>query len=299
MAVALAFSAAFLAVLAATMKPGRPQRRARERRAESTMGRANSKTTGKSRCEKMPLGAVRRGSDPQDRARAEEARAEANDKPSKPDDLNRKARNGCSRTRRRDRRGRFVSARSDWPFANLAKRADRRNFGEACRSMRRAIFAKRIGLNMPVPNGRDTDAAARRDGKRDPAGVDFDGLIVNNRRAARATCTAAAAMALAGAAAPLLAQAGSATLAGLTFGPPIVAMLAAALKSDHAAWQIDQKRFAGLTEYVWMRWLGQSRYLSRKGNGCARNASHGTRCRKDARDMASGRDAEVAVKCRG
>ena len=103
-------------------------------------------------------------------------------------------------------------------------------------------------------------------------------------------------MALAGATAPLLAQAGSATLAGLTFGPPIVAMLAAALKSDHAAWQIDQKRFAGLTEYVWMRWLGQSRCLSRKGNGCARNASHGTGCRIDTRDMASGRDVEVAVK---
>ena len=188
MAVALAFSAAFLAVLATTMKPGRrPQRRARERRAESTKARAVSKTMDKSRCDKMPLGAVRRGSAPQDRARAEKARAEANDKPTKPDDLNRKARNGCSRTRRRDRRGRFVSARSDWPFANLAKRADRRTFSEACRSMRRAIFAKRIGLNMPVPDGRDTDAAARRDGKLDPAGVDFDEPIVNNRRAARAT----------------------------------------------------------------------------------------------------------------
>ena len=68
----------------------------------------------------------------------------------------------------------------------------------------------------------------------------------------------------AGAAAPLLAQAGSTTLAGLTFGPPIIAMLMAALQSDHAAWQIGQRRFAGLAEYVRMRWLGRSRRSSRK-----------------------------------
>ena len=65
----------------------------------------------------------------------------------------------------------------------------------------------------------------------------------------------AAAIGGAAAAAPLSAQAGLTTLAGLASGPPIIAILASALQSGHAAWQIGQRRLADLAGYVRLRRL--------------------------------------------
>ena len=256
MPVALALSAVFLVALAVVLKPDRSRRPTRKRPTESAKGHTDRMSTGRNRCDKKPQGAVRQSSVTQDGARPDKARSKTNRKSEKPNDLNRKAQNGCGRTRRRDHRGRFVSARSGWSFANPAKLTNRHTFGKASRGMREAIFAKRVGLDTSsAQDGRDADGAVQRDGEHGLAGADFDRHFIDNRGGVRTACVAAAALAFAGAAAPLLAQAGSTTLAGLTFGPPIVAMLMAALQSDHAAWQISQRRFAGLAEYVRMRWL--------------------------------------------
>ena len=265
MPVALALSTVFLVALAVVLKPDRSRRPTRKRPTESAKGHTDRKPTGRSRCDKKPQGAVRQGYVTQDGARPDKACAKTNRKSKKPDDLNRKVRNACGRTRRRNRRGRFVSARSGWSFTNLAKLTNRHTLGKACRGMREAIFAKRVGLvASSAQDGRDAGDEVQRDGDHGLAGADFDRHFVDNRGVVRTACVAAAALAFAGAAAPLLAQAGSTTLAGLTFGPPIIAMLMAALQSDHAAWQIGQRRFAGLAEYVRMRWLGRSRRSSRK-----------------------------------
>ena len=266
MPVALALSAVFLVALAVVLKPDRSRRPTRKRPTESAKGHTDRKPTGRSRCDKKPQGAVQQGSVTQDGARPDKARSKTNRKSEKPDDLNRKARNGCGRTRRRDRRGRFVSTRSGWSFMNLAKLTNRHTFGKACRGMREAIFAKRADLDASsAQDGRDAGDAVQRDGDHGLVGADFDRHFVDNRGGVRTACVAVAALAFAGAAASLLAQAGSTTLAELTFGPPIIAILMAALQSDHGAWQIGQRWFAGLTEYVRMRWLGRSRRSSRRG----------------------------------
>ena len=183
-------------------------------------------------------------------------------KPTKPDGASRKARNGCGRTLLRDRRGRFVSTRSP-----LARIANRRAFGKACRNMRNAFFAKRISLGAAAQNERDADGAGRHGRETRSAGTEFERLCVGDQRHARTACAATAAAALAGAAAPLLAQASPTALAGLIFGPATAAMLAVALRSDWAAWQIGQERFAGLAEYVRMRWLGLNRRSPRTEKG--------------------------------
>ena len=245
MPVALALSAVFLVALAVVLKPDRSRRPTRKRPTESAR-EGDRMSTGRNRCDKKPQDAIQQGSVTQDGARPDKARSKTN----------RKVRNGCGRTRCRDRRGRFVSARSGWSLANLAKLTNRHTLGKASRGMREAIFAKRIGLDASsAQDGRDAGDAVQWDDDHGFVGADFDRHFVDNRGVVRTACVAAAALALAGAAAPLLAQAGSTTLAGLTFGPPIVAMLMAALQSDHAAWQISQRRFAGLAEYVRMRWL--------------------------------------------
>ena len=304
MPVALALSAVFLVALAVVLKPDRSRRPTRKRSTESAKGYTDRMSTGRNRCDKKPQGAARQGSVTQDGARLDKARSKTNRKSEKPNDLNRKARNGCGRTRRRDRRGRFVSARSGWPFANLAKLTNRHTLGKACRGMREAIFAKRVGLNASsAPDGRDAGDAVQRDGDHGLAGADFDRHFDDNRGGVRTACVAAAALAFAGAAAPLLAQAGSTTLAGLTFGPPIIAMLMAALQSDHAAWQIGQRRFAGLAKYVRMRWLGRSRRWSRKSRRvCRRRMSPKRRAiqeNRPARLQASSGRASVSKSLAG
>lgn len=50
----------------------------------------------------------------------------------------------------------------------------------------------------------------------------------------------------------VLAQDRTAALARLTFGPIVLAMLAMALLSKFAAWQIEQSRFGGFAAYMTM-----------------------------------------------
>ena len=116
-----------------------------------------------------------------------------------------------------------------------------------------------VRLGAAAQDERDADGAGRHGRETRSAGTEFERLCVGDQRHARTACAATAAAALAGAAAPLLAQASPTALAGLIFGPATAAMLAVALRSDWAAWQIGQERFAGLAEYVRMRWLGRSR----------------------------------------
>ena len=224
--------------------------------------------------DRPPSGAARRGSAPRAAAPMGDQPADSrhpveDGKPTKPDGASRKARNGCGRTFLRDRRGRFVSARSP-----LARIANRRAFGKACHNMRNAFFAKRISLGAATQNERGADGAGRHGRETRSAGTEFERLCAGDQRHARTACAATAAAALAGAAAPLLAQASSTALAGLIFGPATAAMLAVALRSDWAAWQIGQERFAGLAEYVRMRWLGRSRRSPRTGKGCVGKAAH-------------------------
>ena len=101
----------------------------------------------------------------------------------------------------------------------------------------------------------------------------------------------AAAIGGAAAAAPLPAHAGPTTLAGLSFGPPIIAMLASALQSDHAAWQIGQRHLADLAEYVRLRWLKRNPHPSRKGKGRTGDAARRAGRAQGTRAMASGREA--------
>ena len=297
-AVALALSAALLAALAFALRPAHKKRRAGRRRRSGAKRHADRPPSDPARrggakrhADRSPSGAARRGGAkrradrPQSgaarRGNAPRAAAPMGDqpadgrhpvedgKPTKPDGASRKARNGCGRTLLRDRRGRFVSARSP-----LARIANRRAFGKACRGMRNAFFAKRISLGAAAQNERDADGAGRHGRETRSAGTEFERLCVGDQRHARTACAATAAAALAGAAAPLLAQASSTALAGLIFGPATAAMLAVALRSDWAAWQIGQERFAGLAEYVRMRWLGRSRRSSQTGKGRVGQAAH-------------------------
>ena len=262
-AVALALSAALLAALAFALRPAHKKRRAGKRRRGGTRRRADRSQSGAARRGNAPRAAAPMGDQPADSRLVEDG------KPAKPDGASRKARNGCGRTLLRDRRGRFVSARSP-----LARIANRRAFGKACRNMRNAFFAKRISLGAAAQNERDADGAGRHGRETRSAGTEFERLCVGDQRHARTACAATAAAALAGAAAPLLAQASPTALAGLIFGPATAAMLAVALRSDWAAWQIGQERFAGLAEYVRMRWLGRSRRSLRTGKGRVGKAAH-------------------------
>ena len=280
-AVALALSAALLAALAFALRPAHKKRRAGRRRRSGAKRRADQPASGEARrggakrhADQPASGAARRGNAPRAAAPMGDQPADGrhpveDGNPTKPDGASRKARNGCGRTLLRDRRGRFVSARSP-----LARIASRRAFGKACRDMRNAIFAKRISLGAAAQDERDADGAGRHGRETRSAGTEFERLCVGDQRHARTACAATAAAALAGAAAALLAQASSTALAGLIFGPATAAMLAVALRSDWAAWQIDQERFAGLAEYVRMRWLGRSRRSSQTGKGRVGQAAH-------------------------
>ena len=263
-AVALALSAALLAALAFALRPAHKKRQAGKRRRGGAKRHADRPPSSTARRGNAPRAAAPMGDQPADNRHPVE-----DGKPTKPDGASRKARNGCGRTLLRDRRGRFVSTRSP-----LARIANRRAFGKACRNMRNAFFTKRISLGAAAQNERDADGAGRHGRETCSAGTEFERLCVGDQRHARTACAATAAAALAGAAAPLLAQASSTSLAGLIFGPATAAMLAVALRSDWAAWQIGQERFAGLAEYVRMRWLGRSRRSPRTGKGRVGKAAH-------------------------
>lgn len=250
-AIALALSAVLLAALAFALRPAHKKRRAGKRRRGGA----------KRHADRSPSGTAR-----QPAARCHPVE---DSKPTKPDGASRKARNVCGRTLLRDRRRRFVSPRSP-----LTRIANRRAFGKACRNMRNAFFARRISLGAAPQAERDADGTGLHGRDTHSAGAKFERLCVGDQRHARTACAATAAAALAGAAAPLLAQASSTALAGLIFGPARAAMLAVALRSDWAAWQIGQERFAGLAEYVRMRWLGRSRLSPRTGKGCVGKAAH-------------------------
>ena len=257
--------------------PSGTARRGNAPRAAAPMGDqpANRRHHGANQhADRPPSGAARRGNAPRAAAPMGDQPADSrhpvkDDKPTKAAGASRKARNGCGRTLLRDRRGRFVSTRSP-----LARIANRRAFGKACRDMRNAIFARRISLGAAARNERDADGAGRHGRDTSSAGAEFERLCVGDQRHARTACVATAAAALAGAAAPLLAQASPTVLAGLIFGPATAAMLAVALRSDWAAWQIGQERFAGLAEYVRMRWLRRSTRSARTGEGHVGKAAH-------------------------
>ena len=297
-AVALALSAALLAALAFALRPAHKKRRAGKRRRGGAKRRADRPPSGAARrgganqhadrppsgparrggakrhADRSPSGDARRGNAPRAAAQMGDQPADSrhlveDSKPTKPDGASRKARNGCGRTLLRDRRRRFVSTRSP-----LARIANHRAFGKACRNMRNAFFAKRNSLGAAAQDERDADGAGRHGRATRSAGTEFERLCVGDQRHARTACATTAAAALAGAAAPLLAQASSTALAGLIFGPATAAMLAVALRSDWAAWQIGQERFAGLAEYVRMRWLGRSRRSLRTGKGRVGKAAH-------------------------
>ena len=252
-AVALALSAALLAALAFALNPAHKKRRAGKRRRGGTKRHTDRPPLGAARHRNTPRAAASIGDQP-----AGSRHPVEDSKPTKPDGASRKARNGCSRTLLRERRRRFVSSRSP-----LARTANRRAFGRACRDMRKAIFAKRINLDAAAQNERDAEGTGRHGRATRSAGAEFERLCVGDQRHARTACAATAAAALAGVAAPLLAQASPTAMAGLIFGPATAAMLAVALRSDWAAWQIGQERFAGLAEYVRMRWLERSPRPSR------------------------------------
>ena len=246
---------------------------------------ANRRRGGKKQhADRPPSSTARRGNAPQAAAPIGDQPADSrhpvrDDKPTKADGASRKARNGCGRTLPRDRRGRFVSTRSP-----LARIANRRAFGKACRNMRNAFFAKRISLDAAAQDERDANGAGLHGRATRSAGAEFERLCVGDQRHARTACAATAAAALAGAAAPLLAQASSTALAGLIFGPATAAMLAVALRSDWTAWQIGQERFAGLAEYVRMRWLGRSPRPSRtETRGLGKAEHHKASGRKTSR----------------
>ena len=251
--VALALSVALVAALAFALRPVHPKRRAGKRRRGGAKRHADRPPSSTGRRGNAPRAAAPIGDQP-----ADSRHPVKDDKPTKAAGASRKARNGCGRTLSRDRRGRFVSPRSP-----LARIANRRTLGKACRNMRNAIFARRISLGAAARDERDADGAGRHGRDTRSAGAEFERLCVGDQRHARTACAATAAAALAGAAAPLLAQASPTALAGLIFCPATVAMLAVALRSDWAAWQIGQERFAGLAEYVRMRWLGRSPRPSR------------------------------------
>ena len=249
-AAALALSAALLAALTLALRPTRPKGHVdRKRRG------------GAKRHTGLPPSAGRRGNAQQSAAskddRPDSPRRVEKGKPASPNGSSRKAGRGCGRTLLRDHRGRFVSPRSP-----LARIVNRRAFGRACRHLRDAVFAKQLDQGAAAQDERSPSGAEPRSGGARSAKAEFDRLCADDQTHARTACAAAAALALTGAAAPFLAHASSTSLVGLIFGPATVAMLAVALHSDRAAWQIRQRRFAGLAEYVRMRWLGRGARLT-------------------------------------
>ena len=262
-AVALALSAALLAALAFALRPAGPARPPGRRRRGSAKRQA-----------KPPPGAGRRGGAPKgavpkDGRCANRLNPVEDGKRAKANGPGRKSGSGSGRILHRDRRGRFVSPRS-----RLARIANRRTLGRTCRGMRDAIFAKRRNLGAAAQDRRDADSAGWRACDTRSAGAEFERLCVGDQRHARTACATTAALALASAAAPLLAQASLTGLAGLIFGPAAAAMLAVALRSDWAAWQIGQERFADLAEYVRMRWLGRCPRPSRTETRGLGKATH-------------------------
>ena len=157
------------------------------------------------------------------------------------------------------RLGRYAARRIARPLTGLP---GHRVLREACRGAGHAIRPKRIdrGELAQGYRGRHADggrarfrAAAAQAGFEEAA---LDRLAAIRRRHARAACAAAAVLLLAGVALPFIAQERAAALAGLGFGPLVLASLATALRSDFAAWQIGQRRFGGFAEYAGQRWSG-------------------------------------------
>ena len=157
------------------------------------------------------------------------------------------------------RLGRYAARRIARPLIGLP---GHRVLREACRGAGHAIRPKRIDRGDLVQGyrGRHADGGrARFRAAAAQAGLDeaaLDCLAAIRRRHARAACAAAAVLLVAGAALPFIAQERAAALAGLGFGPLILASLATALRSDFAAWQIGQRRFGGFAEYAGQRWSG-------------------------------------------
>ena len=160
------------------------------------------------------------------------------------------------------RLGRYAARRIAGPLTGLPGHQALR---EACRGTGDAIRPKRFeqGDLAQGYRGRHADGGrARFRAAAAQAGLDeaaLDRLAASRRRHARAACAAAAALLIAGVALPFLAQdraAVLAVLAGLGFGPLVLAVLATALRSDYAVWQIEQRRFGGFSEYAGLRWSG-------------------------------------------
>lgn len=154
------------------------------------------------------------------------------------------------------RLGRYAARRIAGPLTGLPGHQALR---EACRGTGEAIRPKRLerGDLAQGYRGRHADGGrARFRAAAAQAGLDeaaLDRLAASRRRHAGAACAAAAALLIAGVALPFLAQDRAATLAGLGLGPLVLAMLAMALRSDYAAWQIGQRRFGGFAEYAGLR----------------------------------------------
>ena len=157
------------------------------------------------------------------------------------------------------RLGRYAARRIAGPLTGLPGHQALR---EACRGTGDAIRPKRFEQGDLVQGyrGRHADGGvARFRAAAAQAGLDeaaLDRLAASRRRHARAACAAAAALLIAGVALPFLAQDRAAVLAGLGFGPLVLAVLATALRSDYAVWQIEQRRFGGFSEYAGLRWSG-------------------------------------------
>ena len=154
------------------------------------------------------------------------------------------------------RLGRYAARRIAGPLTGLPGHQALR---EACRGTGEAIRPKRLerGDLAQGYRGRYADGGrARFRAAAAQAGLDkaaLDRLAACRRRHARAACAAAAVLLVAGVVLPFLAQDRAATLAGLGLGPLVLAMLAMALRSDYAAWQIGQRRFGGFAEYAGLR----------------------------------------------
>ena len=157
------------------------------------------------------------------------------------------------------RLGRYATKRLAGPLSGLPGHQALR---EAARGMGAAMRPKRLdrGDLAQGYRGRHADGGRARFRAIAEGSIHDDDalarLAARQRRHARAVCAATAAALIGGAALPFLAQDRTTALAGLALGPIILAMLATALRSDFAAWQIEQRRFGGFAEYVTMRWTG-------------------------------------------
>ena len=155
--------------------------------------------------------------------------------------------------------GRYAARRITGPLAGLP---GHRALREACRCTADAIRPTRLerGDLMRGYRGRHADGGgARFRAMAVQAGLDeaaLDHLAARRSQHARAAGAAAAALLIAGVALPFVAQDRVVALAGLGFGPFVLALLATALRSDYAAWQIERRRFGGFAEYAGRRWSG-------------------------------------------